>query len=131
MGTWPRTLPGIPCRAPDAVLGECMAEPAARYRQLLREAKLSFEVEEEPSLCLSSADAWTNCTIRYLVPARERRRWATNLLLAISQESIRAEHQGKIITAYPQTEVQLRGSGPNADAIQSEAGKEPLVVQRK
>jgi hypothetical protein len=104
---------------------------AARYRQLLREAKLSFDVEEEPSLYLSPADAWTNCTIRYVVPARERRRWATNLLLAISQESARSAHRDRIITAYPRTEVQLRQSGPNADAIQSEAGKEPQVVQRK
>jgi small-conductance mechanosensitive channel len=104
-------------RVTRSVLGERMTEPAARYRQLLREAKLSFDVEEEPSLYLSPADAWTNCTIRYLVPARERRRWATNLLLAISQESARSEHRGRIITAYPRTEVQIRRSESAPAAI--------------
>jgi small conductance mechanosensitive channel len=95
-------------QAAKRVLGSLMAEPAQRYRQLLERAKLAFDVDEEPRVFLSLADAWTNCTVRYLVPARARRRWSTALLLALTSEAARPEHQGKIMPAYPRTEVRLR-----------------------
>lgn len=94
----------------DRTLGEMMREPVEQYRQLLKQERLAFDVDEEPSVFLSAADAWTNCTIRYLVPARARRRWATNLLLAITNETQKPEHKGRIIGAYPRTEVRVRGS---------------------
>jgi small conductance mechanosensitive channel len=90
------------------VLGSIMAEPTQQYRQLLERARLSFDVDEVPRVFLSTADAWTNCVVRYLVPARTRRRWSTALLLALVEESNRPEHKGKIIPAYPRTEVRLR-----------------------
>jgi small conductance mechanosensitive channel len=92
----------------NRVLGSLMAEPAQRYRKLLERAKLAFDVDEEPRVFLALADAWTNCTVRYLVPARARRRWSTAILLALTSETARPEHGGKIIPAYPRTEVRMR-----------------------
>jgi small conductance mechanosensitive channel len=93
------------------VLGDVMDEPAEQYRRLLAEARLKFDVEEEPSVFLSTTDSWTNCTIRYLVPARSRRRWATKLLLELSKELSRPEHRGKIFSGYPRQEVVLKQEG--------------------
>jgi len=92
------------------VIGDRMDEPARRYRELLARASLAFDVAEKPQVFLSLADAWTNCTLRYLVPARERRRWASKLILAITEESEKAEHAGRFILAYPRTEVFLAKS---------------------
>lgn len=91
-----------------SVLGDMMAQPAEQYHRILQEARLAFEVDPEPGVYLSPGEAWTNCTIRYVVPVRARRKWSTKLLLAIGAESSKPEHKGKIITGYPRTEVRLR-----------------------
>ncbi|MHC1764208.1 MAG: mechanosensitive ion channel family protein [Verrucomicrobiia bacterium] len=96
------------------VVGPLMLEPVQQYRQLLERAKVAFDVDEEPRVFLSLADAWTNCVVRYLVPARARRRWSTALILALTAETARPEHRGKIIPAYPRTEVQVREHWPGA-----------------
>lgn len=96
----------------DRVVGTLMAEPAARYREILERARLAFDVDEKPRAFLSQADAWTNCTIRYLVPVRTRRRWSTDLILALSKELSRPEHRGKIIAGYPRTQVDFRQGLP-------------------
>lgn len=54
---------------------------------------------------LSMIPRWTNLTVRYLVPARERRRWATDLLLEVPKEIAAPTHHGKIRSAYPRSEV--------------------------
>jgi small conductance mechanosensitive channel len=95
-----------------AVVGSLMVEPAQNYRLMLERAKLTFEVEEEPRVFLTQSESWTNCTVRYLVPARARRRWSTRLLLALIEEASRPEHQGRIISAYPRAEVRLRDQWP-------------------
>jgi small-conductance mechanosensitive channel len=87
------------------VIGDRMKTPAEQYKKLLNQARLAFDIAEEPQVFLSTADAWTNLTIRYLVPARERRRWATDLLLNLSQEISATRHQGKVRGAYPRSEV--------------------------
>ena len=92
----------------DSVAGHMMREPAAHYQQLLRRQHLSYDVHERPQVYLTLADSWTNCTVRYLVPLRERRTWSSELILAISTELSRPEHEGRIIAAYPQTKVDLR-----------------------
>lgn len=92
------------------VLGDVMAEPTEHYKQLLERARLSFDVEEEPGVYFSAAESWFNCTVRYLVPARTRRRWATTVLVAINEEISRPEHREKIFTGYPRTEVVLQAS---------------------
>jgi small conductance mechanosensitive channel len=94
--------------AADRVAGDLMQEPAQQYRALLQRAKLAFDVDEKPRVFVSLADAWTNCTVRYLVPARARRRWSTALLVELTAEVSRGPHQGKIMPAYPRTEVRLK-----------------------
>jgi small conductance mechanosensitive channel len=99
---------GVFERVAGAVVGDSMAGAAQQYQDLLARARLAFDVEEEPKVFLSLADAWTNCTVRYLVPARARRRRASELILALTQASEAPEHEGRIIPAYPRTEVRLR-----------------------
>ena len=90
------------------LLGEQMAVPAARYQDLLRRARLAFDIPGEPQVFASLAESWTDCTVRYLVPARERRRWSSALIVALTAEAAREEHRGKIVSAYPRTEVRLQ-----------------------
>jgi small conductance mechanosensitive channel len=90
------------------ILAERMQEPAREYEQLLQRARLAFDIPDEPRVFISLADAWTNCTVRYLVGVRERRRWASKLIIELNREASLPEHSGKIIPAYPRTEVKLR-----------------------
>lgn len=94
-------------RAADQVVGRMMEDPAAQYGRLLERRRLAYGVEQQPQVYLSLADAWTNCTVRYLVPLRERRRWSTELLIALSSELARSEHKGRIVAGYPLTKVDL------------------------
>lgn len=94
------------------VLGESMAAAAEQYLKLLARERLAFEVEELPQVYLSSADSWTDCTIRYLVPVRSRRRWSSALLLEIWKELQRPEHTARILAVYPRTEVRLGDAWP-------------------
>jgi hypothetical protein len=89
------------------VLGGQMEEAAHRYEDLLRARRLMFDVDEVPRVYLSFAEAWINCTIRYLVPVRSRRGWSSTLSLEIAREVARPEHRERIISAYPRTEVKL------------------------
>ncbi|CAN5273848.1 hypothetical protein BH20VER2_BH20VER2_12180 [soil metagenome] len=106
--------------AAERVIGEVMREPAHAYRALLERARLAFDVAEKPECFLAGADAWTNCTVRYLVPARARRRWSTAMLIGLTSAAAAPEHAGKIIGAYPRQEVMIRpswqpeGAGENA-----------------
>lgn len=94
-------------RVAGEVIGPMMRKPAAEYQRLLERERLAFDVEAEPQVYLSLAEAWTNCTIRYLVPVRQRRRWSSELILVISTEMARPEHQDRIIGGYPRREVDL------------------------
>ena len=97
------------------ILGESMATAAQQYQALLAEEHLAFDVEELPQVYLSSADSWTDCTIRYLVPVRTRRRWSSTLILEIAVELARPEHAARIISVYPRTEVKVTGRWPKPD----------------
>jgi small conductance mechanosensitive channel len=101
------TLAGMARR----VLGAGMEEAAQQYERLLQSARLRFDVEELPQVYLSTTDAWTNCTIRYLVPVRSRRRWSTALVLEASLELAKPEHRGRIVGAYPRMDVAVRRDG--------------------
>jgi small conductance mechanosensitive channel len=90
------------------VLGDEMATAAQRYEDLLRAERLAFDVDEVPRVFLSMADSWTDCTLRYLVPVRARRRYASALVLACNQAMARPEHAGRVLPVYPRTEVVLR-----------------------
>lgn len=89
------------------VVGAAMAEPAREYARLLERAKLHGDVAAEPQVYVSFTDSWTNLTVRYLVPARERRKWSSALALALQQELAKPEHRGRILPSYPVTRVEL------------------------
>jgi small conductance mechanosensitive channel len=94
-------------RVAQEVVGDGMAAAAEQYADLLARARLNFDVDEAPRVFISTADAWTNCTVRYLVAARERRRRASDLLVALSATASAPEHAGQIVSGYPRTEVRL------------------------
>ena len=54
-------------QAARSLIGPRMVEPIEHYQDLLSRAHLAFDVEELPKVFLSQADAWTVCTLRYLV----------------------------------------------------------------
>lgn len=89
-------------------LGGDMVAAAQRYQDLLRAEHLGLEVEELPRVYFSLADAWTSCTIRYLVPVRSRRHWSSTLILAAVEEVAKPKHRERILPVYPRTEVLLR-----------------------
>lgn len=89
------------------VLGDAMRGPAQEYLQKISERNLCYDVAIEPTVFVSVTDAWTNLTIRYLVPARERRHWSSELLIEISKELSRVEHKGQIIPSLPRMQVEL------------------------
>lgn len=94
--------------AAEEVLGDRMQQPATQYQRLLERQRLSLSVALRPEVYLSLADSWTNFTLRYLVPLRERRKWSSELILRLSEELARPEHQGRIVSGYPRTVVDLK-----------------------
>ena len=89
------------------IVGPAMAAPAESYRALLRAQLLDYDVAVEPQVYVTPRDAWTDLTVRYLVPARERRTWATDLTLALIEASTQREHGKRIIGAYPRQQIEL------------------------
>ncbi|WP_062546071.1 mechanosensitive ion channel family protein [Rufibacter tibetensis] len=99
------------------LLGGYMEEPARQYAQILGRARLQSDVPGKPQVYISLEDSWTSLTIRYLVGARERRKWKSELTLRVIQESARPEYAGRIIPVYPRQQVQVIGpSGLPMDA---------------
>ncbi len=91
----------------QALLHDYMAAPAERYREILRRAGLPDTVATDPTLYFSMTDWGINLTVRYLVGARERRKWKSELVARLTEEFSRPEHAGKILTVYPRQQIQL------------------------
>lgn len=87
------------------VIGDRMEAAAQEYAALLSRARLDWDVATRPEVYLSAAESWTNVTVRYMVPAREMRRWSSRLLLAIDEELARPEHADRVTPAYPRSQV--------------------------
>lgn len=98
------------------LLGARMAGAAREYKQILEKARLAFDVDEQPKVFISLTDAWVDCTVRYLVPARARRRWSSDLAVALCVEMAKPEHKGKIIDGYPRQELRIFGATAHAGA---------------
>ena len=90
-----------------ALFGPLMKEPTQQYERILRRARLEESVPDRPQIFLAAHDSWTNIVVRYLVNARERRKWKSELLLKITNELKKPEHAAKIVTAYPHQQIQL------------------------
>jgi small-conductance mechanosensitive channel len=95
----------------SVVIGDYMREPALKYEQILRRAGLPYQIAQVPQVYLSLDDSWTNVIIRYLVGARERRKWKTELILATAEELHKPDYKGKIISVYPRQQLQLINTG--------------------
>jgi len=89
------------------VLGKYMATPARNYSTILQRAGLDDNVPQKPMVFVSASDSWTELTIRYLVGARERRRWKSDLLIKLSGIMNKPEYKNKIIPVYPRQQVQF------------------------
>lgn len=84
-----------------------MQEPAAAYEAILRKAGLEFEVPREPQVFVALGESWVDLTARYLVGARERRKWKSELTAAVVSELNRPEHAERIIPAFPRHQIQI------------------------
>lgn len=105
------------------LLGNYMREPAQQYGQALKKAGLSYNVPEKPQVFISLEDSWTNVIIRYLVGAREGRKWKSDLTLLCMQELNKQEYVDKIIPVYPRQQVQLidnQGTPTSLDQMRKE-----------
>ncbi|WP_241739229.1 mechanosensitive ion channel family protein [Pontibacter beigongshangensis] len=91
----------------EKLLGSYMVEPTRAYASLLKSAGLDDNVPDQPQVFISMDDSWTNITIRYLVGARERRKWKSELTLRITEELNKPEYRNKIIPVYPRQQVQF------------------------
>lgn len=89
------------------LLRDYMETPAREYRQILKKAHLIYEVAEKPEVYISANESWTDIIIRYLVGARERRRWKSSLTLNVLKELNKEEYRNKIITVYPRQQIQV------------------------
>jgi small-conductance mechanosensitive channel len=96
-------------RVVDEVIGDQMAEPARQYREVLRRSGLAFDIAERPEVFVSLDDSWTTMTVRYLVAARERRRWASRIAKAAMEAYTADEHADKILAVFPRRQVQFIG----------------------
>lgn len=91
----------------NRVLGDVMTGPAEEYRALLEAAGLDSDVNVRPRAYLAPGESVIDVTIRYLIPVRERRRWASALIEALVEERKRPEHEDRIVGAYPRRQVQI------------------------
>jgi small-conductance mechanosensitive channel len=91
------------------VIGEQMVAPAGEYERILLAARLETSISREPQVFVSMDDSWTNLTVRYLVAARERRRWGSMLAQEILTELNRPEHSDRIISVFPRRQIQFIG----------------------
>lgn len=102
---------GVFRKLAQEILGQEMRVSAREYETLLRRQGLSYTVSQEPEVYLSLAESYTNCTVRYLVRIRSRRRVASSLIEKISEELKAPQHKKRITSAYPRSEVVLQMSG--------------------
>jgi small conductance mechanosensitive channel len=89
------------------VVGEAMRDPVTRYRALLERENLAYDVADEPQVYLAPTESWMDLTVRYLVAARERRKWSSLLHREIHMELAKPENASRIKGSYPVTRVTL------------------------
>lgn len=105
------------------LLGPLMIDPARRYAKILSGAGLELSVAEEPQAFVAMGESWTDVVIRYLVHARERRKWKSELTVRVLDELARAEHGGRMIPVYPRQQIQF--IGPEGEPVPFPAGAGP------
>jgi small-conductance mechanosensitive channel len=98
-------------------VGEHMREPARQYREILvREGLDTAGIWEEPRVFASLTDWGANLTIRYLVAARQRRLWKSQLAVRVAVTLNHEDHSGRILPIYPRQQIQvIRPDGTPAE----------------
>nr|MBI1229721.1 mechanosensitive ion channel [Cytophagales bacterium] len=91
----------------EKFIGNYMRQPALHYAAILEKAGLRGEVSVKPQVYVSENESWTEITVRYLVGARERRQWKSDLIMKINAELQKAEYKNIIIPVYPRQQVQM------------------------
>ncbi|UII31604.1 mechanosensitive ion channel [Fulvivirga ulvae] len=89
------------------LLGDYIREPSEKYSSILKKANLNHTVADKPEIYLSLTESWTDIVVRYLVGARERRKWKSELILKVTEELNKDKYKGKIIPVYPRKQVQF------------------------
>lgn len=92
------------------LLDEMMRPAALRYRAILEDSKLPVDVPLQPVVYFSLTESGIDVIVRYLVGARERRKWKSELTLNVVTTFNQPEHSGKILPVYPRRQVQLVGA---------------------
>lgn len=82
-------------------IGPSMQGPVETYRALLDQEGLAYDVADEPQVYVAPTESWTDVVVRYLVDARERRKWSSALHLRIGEELGKPEHRERVKTSYP------------------------------
>jgi hypothetical protein len=95
-------------------IGPAMVGPVETYRALLVQEGLDYDVADEPQVYITPTESWTDVIVRYLVNARERRKWASALHLRIGEELAKPENRDRVITSYPVRRI-LRDDGADAE----------------
>ncbi len=90
----------------DREVGERMEAAAREYAALLERAGLGWDVATRPSVYVAARESWTDLTVRYLVPAREMRKWSSRLLLAVNAELAEPALRDRVFPAYNRSQVQ-------------------------
>lgn len=103
------------------LLAEPMRAPAEQYREILRRSKLATDTACVPTVYFSLTESGVDVVIRYLVGARERRKWKSELTVRLVETFNRPEHATKILPVYPRRQVQLvDADGRIRDALERE-----------
>jgi small conductance mechanosensitive channel len=100
----------------DSVLGDRMHTAAEEYAVLLERAGLAWDVSTRPEVYASLDSSWVDLTIRYVVPAREMRRWSSALLFALHEALAAPDVARRVFPAYPRNQVQAVPPPPWATA---------------
>jgi len=93
-------------RTADQLLGDEMVRAAEEYGRLLERSRLAWDVATRPQVFVSTAESWTDLTIRYLVPARQMRLWSSRLLVAVTTALTEPDVARQVFQAYPRRQAE-------------------------
>lgn len=93
-------------RSARDLLADQMKGPAETYSRLLADAGLNEPIASAPQVFAAPMESWTELSVRYLVPVRERRKWKSELALRISEALALPENVSRIFPAYPRRQLQ-------------------------
>lgn len=106
-------------RVADDLLAERMTEPAESYARTLERTGLPHDISARPEVFFAVGESGVDLVVRYLVGARERRRWKSELTALVLTELNREEHAGRVVPHYPRRQVQFVG----ADGVPTGGGE--------